>query len=117
MADIPGLIEGAHLGKGMGIQFLRHIQRTRVLVYLLDITSDNPRRDFDILVGETKSYDSELVKKSSLVVFNKIDLIAERPPVASNFDDVDSEIHYISAATGENVDGFLQALARILFSK
>lgn len=117
MADIPGLIEGAHLGKGMGIQFLRHIQRTRILVYLLDITSENPRRDFDILIGETESYDPELVRKPSLVVFNKIDLVAERPPVTPNFNDVNGEIHYISAATGQNVDGLLKALARILFSK
>jgi GTP-binding protein len=117
MADIPGLIEGAHLGKGMGTQFLRHIQRTRVLVYLLDITSEDPRRDLDILRGETASFDPELVKKPSLVVFNKIDLIPERPPAVPNLDGVGGDIHHISAVTGENVEGLLKALAGILFTK
>jgi GTP-binding protein len=116
MADIPGLIEGAHLGKGMGIQFLRHIQRTRVLVYLLDVTSADPNRDLEILRGETESFDPGLVKKPSLVVFNKIDLVPERPPVITGLDDIEGEIHYISAVTGENVDLLLKALARALFA-
>jgi GTP-binding protein len=117
MADIPGLIEGAHLGKGMGTQFLRHIQRTKVLVYLLDVTSENPKRDYDVLRGETESFDPKLIEKPSLIVINKIDLVSERPPLMPNFDEIDGEIYYISAATGENIDGLLKALARILFSK
>jgi GTP-binding protein len=114
MADIPGLIEGAHTGRGMGIQFLRHIQRTRVLLYLLDITSENPWRDLEILRSEIASFDPELVNRPSLVVFNKLDLVSERPPAISVPDDAGMEIHYISAATGEDVDGLLKSLAEVL---
>jgi GTPase len=117
VADIPGLIEGAHLGKGMGIQFLRHIQRTRILVYLLDITSATPAKDLATLKGEMKSFDKELVNKPSLVVFNKIDMIAERPIKMEEFEKNGSEIYYISAVTGENLDELLKALMRKLFTK
>ncbi|HBC47382.1 MAG TPA: GTPase ObgE [candidate division Zixibacteria bacterium] len=115
MADIPGLIEGAHQGKGMGIQFLRHIQRTRILVYLLDITSENPARDLETLKGEMKAFDPELVNKPSLVVFNKIDLVQERPVKIPGFKKGD--IFCISAATGENVSNLLVALTGKLFAK
>jgi GTP-binding protein len=117
MADIPGLIEGAHLGKGMGIQFLRHVQRTRVLLYLLDISSPDPRRDLEILRGETASFDPNLVEKPSLVVFNKIDLVPERPVEIPHLDKIEGNVHFISAATGEGIDELLKALARILFPK
>ena len=66
MADIPGLIEGAHEGKGMGTQFLRHIQRTRILVYLLDITSAEPANDLQVLRSEMESFDPELEKLRTL---------------------------------------------------
>ncbi|MEE9552982.1 MAG: GTPase ObgE [candidate division Zixibacteria bacterium] len=79
LADIPGLIEGAHEGKGMGIKFLRHIQRTRVLVYLIDITSENPAVDLKTLKTELESFDSELLKRPSAVAINKIDLVPDRP--------------------------------------
>jgi GTP-binding protein len=117
MADIPGLIEGAHQGKGMGIQFLRHIQRTRVLVYLLDVTSENPLKDFEILRGEMESFDSELVKKPAVIAFNKIDLIPDRPIRVDGFDKLIEEIFLISAASGENLDKLLNALARKLESR
>jgi GTP-binding protein len=114
VADIPGLIEGAHLGKGMGIQFLRHIQRTRILVYLIDATSDSPERDLETLKSEIESFDSELVKKPSIVVFNKIDLKTKRPVEISGFSG--DEVHFISAVTGENIDLLLKALMRKLFN-
>jgi GTP-binding protein len=113
MADIPGLIEGAHLGKGMGIQFLRHIQRTRILVYLLDFTSENPAKDLETLKGEMKSFDPMLVQKPSVIVFNKIDLTPERPARARGFDE---DAFYISAATGENLNDLVKALTAKLFS-
>ncbi len=112
MADIPGLIEGAHLGKGMGIQFLRHIQRTRILVYLLDITSTDPSGDLETLRKEMKSFDPMLVEKPSIVVFNKIDLVQDRP--VKGFGE---EVFYISAATGENLNNLVIALTGKLFAK
>jgi GTP-binding protein len=115
MADIPGLIEGAHKGKGMGIQFLRHIQRTRILVYLLDITSPEPVDDLAILRQEMESFDPELVKKPSINTFNKIDLIQERPIKVDGFDDKNGSACYISAVTGENIDIFLERLSEKLY--
>jgi GTP-binding protein len=115
MADIPGLIDGAHKGKGMGIQFLRHIQRTRILVYLLDITSVKPADDLETLKREMESFDSELTRKPSITAFNKIDLIEERPVKVDGFNERSGSTCFISAATGENIDEFLNSLSVILF--
>lgn len=76
VADIPGLIEGAHEGHGLGIQFLRHIERTRLLVHLVDvsdITGRDPKRDFEIIQNELASYSEELASKPMVVVASKID--------------------------------------------
>lgn len=110
MADIPGLIEGAHEGKGMGIQFLRHIQRTTVLVYLIDITSTNPAGDLHILRSELESFDPKLPSKPSAVAFNKIDLISQRPLRAEDYPVDHENVHFISAISGENIDGLLNYL-------
>lgn len=77
VADIPGIIEGAHQGKGLGIKFLRHIERTKILLFLIDITSENYEQDFDILFNELKNYSKNLVKKKILVSLSKADLIEE----------------------------------------
>jgi GTPase len=74
LADIPGLIEGAHLGLGLGDSFLRHIQRTRVLIHMLDGSSQDPLSDFDQINSEMALFDPDLAKKPQVVVFNKIDL-------------------------------------------
>ncbi|HTY36396.1 MAG TPA: GTPase ObgE [Bacteroidota bacterium] len=74
LADMPGLIKGAHEGKGLGIQFLRHIERTRILVFLIEAISEDPKRDYEILINELASYDAALAKKPKLVVLTKIDL-------------------------------------------
>jgi len=77
LADMPGLIKGAHLGKGLGIQFLRHIERTRVIVFLIESISEDPRRDFEILVNELSSYNAALAKKPKIVALTKIDLFEQ----------------------------------------
>lgn len=80
LADIPGLIEDAHLGKGLGTEFLRHIERTKILLHLIDISVNDVKqicKNFDIVFNELKSYSEELVKKPMLVVFNKIDMLEE----------------------------------------
>lgn len=110
MADIPGLIEGAHEGKGMGIQFLRHIQRTVVLVYLIDITSENPSGDLRILKAELDSFDPALKEKKSAVAMNKIDLVPKRPLSGVDYDISEKNIFFISAVTGENMDQLLNFL-------
>ncbi len=74
IADMPGLIEGAHTGKGLGVQFLRHIERTRVLVYMIECTSEDPLGIFRVLRHELKEYNSALVKKPSIIAVTKVDL-------------------------------------------
>lgn len=78
LADMPGLIKGAHLGKGLGIQFLRHIERTRVLVFLIESISEDPKRDYEILLNELASYNAALAKKPKIVALTKIDLFEEK---------------------------------------
>jgi GTP-binding protein len=75
VADIPGLIEGAHEGKGLGIQFLRHIERTRMLVFLIESTSDDPKKDYQILLNELASFKSAIAKKKKIVALTKTDLV------------------------------------------
>lgn len=74
VADIPGLIEGAHTGKGLGIQFLRHIERTKVLVFLIESTSEDPKKDYQVLLHELASYKSLIAKKKKIVAITKIDI-------------------------------------------
>lgn len=82
LADIPGLIEGAHLGIGLGHEFLRHIQRTRVLIHLLDGTADDPILDYAQINSELALFDPDLAQKPQVVVINKVDLpdVSERLP-------------------------------------
>jgi len=77
LADLPGLIEGAHLGKGLGHRFLKHIERTRLLIYLLDVSSENPEEDLKKLRNELKLFEPKLLKKPFLVALNKIDLLSK----------------------------------------
>ena len=74
VADIPGIIEGAHKGKGLGHQFLRHIERTKIILFLIDITSENYEKDYEILYGELKNYSNKLIEKKILVSLSKADL-------------------------------------------
>lgn len=78
VADMPGIIEGASEGRGLGLVFLRHIERTKVLIYVIDISRENPLKDFKIIQNEIKKYNPEILNKIQIVVFNKIDLLAEK---------------------------------------
>lgn len=78
IADIPGLVEGAHKGTGLGIQFLKHIERCKSLLHLIDITNDDLKKSYNQIKNELKNYSSKLTKKKELIVLNKIDLINEK---------------------------------------
>ena len=77
IADIPGLIEGAHEGTGLGVQFLKHIERCKTLLHLIDITNKDLEKSYHQVKNELKSYSPDLLKKKELIVLNKIDLIDE----------------------------------------
>ena len=83
VADIPGIIEGAHEGKGLGLQFLRHIERTRLLAFLIPIDADDWQAEYDQLRNEIEQYSEELAQKPHCVVFTKMDLLGddEPPPI------------------------------------
>lgn len=78
MADIPGIIEGASDGKGLGLQFLRHIERTKILLFLIDINSEDIQKDFRTLNNELKKYSDILANKKKIVAFTKADLVDEK---------------------------------------
>ena len=78
IADTPGLVEGAHKGTGLGIQFLKHIERCKSLLHLIDITSEDLKKSYQQVKNELKKYSNKLTKKKELIVLNKIDLIDEK---------------------------------------
>jgi GTPase len=94
LADIPGLIEGAHLGHGLGIRFLRHLKRTRVLVYVLDLTGE-PAKDFATVRGEVAAFDPEMAERPALIALNKLDL--------SEAATVTEQVQALQAVTGLEV--------------
>lgn len=111
--DIPGLIEGAHEGKGLGIQFLRHIERTRLLVHLVDIASvdgRDPVAAFHQLNHELASYSPALPQKPQVVAANKIDLPEGRASLEAFQRAIGKRVIGISAATGEGIPDLLQAI-------
>jgi GTP-binding protein len=80
VADIPGLIEGAHLGHGLGTQFLKHVERTKILVHVLDVspfTGRDPVNDFGVVMAEVETFNPELARRPQLLVANKVDLLGE----------------------------------------
>lgn len=105
VADLPGLIEGAHEGKGLGIQFLRHVERTRVLAILIEIFSDDYQRDLEVLRNELSSYSSELEKKPWFVAISKIDSADEdaHERIAALRDELDVDVHAFSSVSGTGV--------------
>jgi len=117
LADIPGLIEGAHLGIGLGHDFLRHIQRTRVLIHLLDGLAEDPLLDFAQINSELALFDPRLAEKPQVVALNKIDLpeAQERwPAIQSALKQRGYEAFAISAVTGMNVRPVLYKAAQLL---
>jgi GTP-binding protein len=120
VADLPGLIEGAHEGAGLGIRFLRHVERTRLLVHLID-TSDasetDPVHSFEIISGELHAFGEALVNKPMIVVATKLDATTDRTRLDALRDFCRAhklEFHAISAATGEGVRELVRSIADAL---
>jgi GTPase len=120
VADVPGLIEGAHEGAGLGTRFLKHVERTRLIAHLVDTSDANPRdpiRDFEIIEHELASFSPELAEKPMLVVATKLDATTDRAHLDELRDFAARrglEFHAISAATGEGVVPLVRAIADAL---
>jgi len=118
LADIPGLIEGAHRGRGLGDRFLRHLSRTSLLVHLIDIsglTGRDPLADYDAINRELAAFDPTLAAKPQVVVANKMDLAEARaryPAVRAQFAARGIELRAISAVTGEGVPALMREVGR-----
>ena len=115
MADLPGLIEGAHEGVGLGHQFLRHVERTRVLVHVLDASADDPLADYATIRNEIALYDPALAERPEIVALNKVDLPTARDQaqtLKSRFEG--RQVVEISGATTEGTRELVQLLQRML---
>lgn len=107
LADIPGLIEGAHQGKGLGIRFLKHIERCKVLIHIIDATSDNVVRDYKTVNSELKNYSKKLTKKKQIMVLNKIDAVSEKDLAKKLIKLKSYRPIIISAVTGKGIKELL----------
>ncbi|MDR3049143.1 MAG: GTPase ObgE [Elusimicrobiota bacterium] len=116
-ADIPGIIEGAHFGKGLGLEFLRHIRRTKVLIHIIDVSGfdgKNPYKNYQIINNELKRYSKYLVKKHLIIVLNKIDLPDSKKHIVNFKKHIKKKFIMISAVTGENIDKLLDETVKFL---
>ena len=123
VADIPGIIEGAHTGSGLGLKFLKHIERTYLLIFLLDVSQlneDDPGRDYTIIINELESYSPLLLKKPRIIALNKLDLLS--PPVLpgaieSYYKKLSVPFVSLSALTGGGVKKLLTLVKNTLKKK
>ena len=117
LAEIPGLIEGAHQGRGLGHDFLRHVERTSVLIHLLDGGAEHPLSDLKKTNEELRLFNPALSEKPQLVAVNKIDLPSVRvrlPELRRMLREVDPPVYFISAATGEGIAEMMNKTAELL---
>ena len=120
VADVPGLIEGAHTGQGLGDQFLRHIERTKILLYVIDISGASgrdPVHDLEVLRRELGAFQPALLERPQVVVANKIDALGDSetiPRLAARAAEIGLPLLQISAVTGEGVDRLLEAIWRTM---
>jgi GTP-binding protein len=117
IADVPGLIEGSSDGAGLGHAFLRHVERTRILLHIVDGSARDPRWDHDVIRDELEAHDPALLAKPMLVVFNKMDLAEAReawPAFEGALHGLDVPVLAISADTGEGLDELRTAIGDLL---
>ena len=121
MMEVPGLLEGAHQGIGLGHEFLRHAERTRLYVHMLDGLSEDPVQDYHMINAELEQFNPEMAEKPQLVVVNKLDVTEVREQqeelrsrLVDAIGDRDFNVQFISAATGEGVDILLGSIVKAL---
>lgn len=119
VADIPGIIKGAHKGKGLGLKFLRHIERTKILLFLIEITSENIERDFKILLNELEQYSKKLAVRKKLIALSKSDLLNKKDLdkiLLNNFSTGKIPVVSISAVTNDGIPELLDKIWELLHS-
>jgi len=119
VSDVPGLIEGAHEGKGLGLTFLRHVERTKVLAVVIDaaaIDGYEPLQAYETIINELQAYDHRLLEKPRVLVLNKIDLLQpERiDELRAQFSQKETHIVFTSAATGEGTDELVNVFFELI---
>jgi GTPase len=116
IADIPGLIKGAHEGVGLGFTFLRHIERTRILLHILDASSEQAMEDLMVVEQELKSYKKELLDRTTLVVLNKADIVEpnELESLKNDLEQKGLQVSTISGLTGQGIEELKETIADIL---
>jgi len=118
VADLPGLIEGAHTGSGLGIQFLRHIERNRVLAHVIDVSDasgrPDPIKDFNVIMGELKSFGADLEKKPMVVVASKMDVVNpdKLAKLRKHAKKLKLDLYEVSAVTGKGIPELKYALGK-----
>ncbi len=114
VADIPGLIEGASEGVGLGHEFLRHVERCRFLIHLVDITQENPVNNYKIINNELKKHSERLSNVYQIIALNKIDSVDEqtKQKYLENFKQISNDVFLISAVTGENIEHFMHFVSQ-----
>ena len=123
VADIPGLIEGAHSGQGLGVKFLKHIERTRVLIHLVDasdMSGRDPAHDLDVVNGELRSFGESLAAKPQIVAGNKIDALTDRRRIdglRARCAVAGVPFHAVSAVSGEGISDLLEEAWAILAAR
>ena len=114
MADIPGIIEGASEGKGLGLRFLRHIERNAVLLFMVPVTSDDIVKEYKILLHELEQYNPELLTKARILAITKIDALNEKElkkkKASKKLEKLDIPVLFISSVAGEGIDELKDAL-------
>ncbi len=120
IADIPGLIEGAHEGQGLGTRFLGHIERTAVLLHIIDCTQDNLEEAYTTIRHELTEYEADLENRSEIIVLNKADALGEelaQDQVDTLSKAIGKKVHLMSAVSGENTKDILFELADIVYKE
>ncbi len=116
VADIPGLIEDAHVGSGLGFKFLKHIERCHSLIHVIDITNENLVKSYNTIINELKSYDEDLVNKNKIIVLNKCDLLKkeEVDKIRIDFENfINVKVHLISTMSGEGIDRLINEILNL----
>ena len=116
VADIPGLIEDAHVGSGLGFKFLKHIERCHSLIHVIDITNEDLVKSYNTIINELKSYDEDLVKKNKIIALNKCDLLKkeEIDKIRIDFENfINLKIHLISTISGEGIDQLINEILKL----